>query len=97
MEAQESKTAMSATMRAVVCQARYQISVEPRPKQAAGADEVQLRVLRAGICGTDYHVYAGLHPFLAYPRLIGHELSGVIETAPAGSGWQIGELVAVNP
>ncbi len=88
---------MAATMQAVVCNAPHQIAVEPRPVGIVGADQVQLRLCRAGICGTDYHIYSGQHPFLNYPRVIGHELSGVIETAPEGSGWTVGQLVAVNP
>lgn len=88
---------MAATMQAVVCKAPHQIAVETRPVDLIGADEVQLRLGRAGICGTDYHIYSGLHPFLNYPRVIGHELAGIVESAPAGSGWAVGELVAVNP
>ena len=31
-----------------------------------------------GICGTDYHIFEGKHPFLAYPRVMGHEVSGTV-------------------
>lgn len=88
---------MGQTMRAVVCKAPQDMAVEARPVPEPGPDEVLLRILRAGICGTDYHIYAGLHPFLAYPRLIGHELSGVVVAAPAGSGWTEGQLAVINP
>lgn len=88
---------MAATMQAVVCNAPHHIAVETRPVDAVGPGEVRLRLSRAGICGTDYHIYSGLHPFLNYPRLIGHELSGIIDAAPPGSGWTAGQLVAVNP
>ncbi|MEO8241825.1 MAG: zinc-binding alcohol dehydrogenase family protein [bacterium] len=84
-------------MKSVVCHAPHQISVELRPVEPPGEGEVTLRLSRFGICGTDYHIFSGQHPFLNYPRVIGHELSGVIITSPAGSGWQIGEMVAVNP
>ena len=35
-----------------------------------------------GVCGTDLHIFPGKHPFLEYPRVMGHELSG--EVAAAG-------------
>ena len=73
------------------------MAVEARPKAVAAPGDVLLRIVRAGICGTDYHIYSGLHPFLAYPRVIGHELAGVVVSAPSGSGWQAGQLAVVNP
>ncbi|WP_055661087.1 zinc-binding alcohol dehydrogenase family protein [Labrenzia aggregata] len=48
-----------------------------------------------GICGTDYHILEGKHPFLDYPRVIGHELSGRV--AESVGPWTAGELVVVNP
>jgi 2-desacetyl-2-hydroxyethyl bacteriochlorophyllide A dehydrogenase len=49
----------------------------------------------AGLCGTDYHIYEGKHPYLNYPRVIGHELSGRI--AVSSGGWVKGTLVVINP
>ena len=88
---------MSETMQAVICKAPHDIAVERRPKPVSAPDEVLLRIVRAGICGTDYHIYSGLHPFLSYPRLIGHELAGVVVSAPPGSGWEAGQLAVINP
>ena len=88
---------MAAMMQAVVCRTPHDIAVEARPMAVAGAGEVLLRLQRAGICGTDYHIHAGQHPYLTYPRVIGHELSGIVQTAPANSGWTPGQLVVVNP
>ncbi|XWN24951.1 MAG: zinc-binding alcohol dehydrogenase family protein [Roseibium sp.] len=56
---------------------------------------VLVDISAVGICGTDYHIFEGKHPFLNYPRVIGHELSGRV--ARATSLWQDGELVVVNP
>lgn len=56
---------------------------------------VLVDVTAAGLCGTDYHIYEGKHPFLTYPRVIGHELSGRV--AVAAAGWQAGAAVVVNP
>jgi 2-desacetyl-2-hydroxyethyl bacteriochlorophyllide A dehydrogenase len=49
------------------------------------------------VCGTDYHIFEGKHPFLCYPRVIGHELSVEILEAPAGSDLSAGEICVVNP
>ncbi|MEL6407196.1 MAG: alcohol dehydrogenase catalytic domain-containing protein [Chloroflexota bacterium] len=51
--------------------------VEIDPPQVA-PDEVLLSVKAIGICGSDLHTYEGLHPFVSYPVLPGHEVSGEI-------------------
>lgn len=56
---------------------------------------VLIDILAVGICGTDYHILEGKHPFLEYPRVIGHELSGRV--VQDGHGWAAGDLVIVNP
>lgn len=40
-----------------------------------GIDEVQVRVRRIGICGTDLHAFTETQPFFSYPRILGHELA----------------------
>ncbi|MEM5501664.1 zinc-binding alcohol dehydrogenase family protein [Ahrensia kielensis] len=56
---------------------------------------VLIDICAVGVCGTDYHILEGKHPFLAYPRVIGHELSGRV--THDGNGWNAGDLVVVNP
>ncbi|AXI48963.1 dehydrogenase [Sulfitobacter sp. SK012] len=56
---------------------------------------VLIDICAVGLCGTDYHILEGKHPFLEYPRVIGHELSGRV-TKDEG-GWSAGDLVVVNP
>jgi threonine dehydrogenase-like Zn-dependent dehydrogenase len=46
---------------------------------------VLIRVRRVGVCGTDMHIYRGTQPFLAYPRVMGHELAGEVVEAPEDS------------
>ena len=59
--------------------------------------EVLVKICRVGVCGTDYHIYEGLHPFVEYPRIMGHELSGEVLEAPDSSMLTPGDLVIVNP
>ena len=40
--------------------------------------EVMLEIKRIGICGSDIHVFHGLHPFTRYPVVQGHEYCGVV-------------------
>jgi threonine dehydrogenase-like Zn-dependent dehydrogenase len=56
-----------------------------------------VRPRRVGVCGTDCHIFEGKHPFLHYPRVMGHELAVEAIEAPAGSGIRAGEIFAVNP
>ncbi|MDR7307496.1 zinc-binding alcohol dehydrogenase family protein [Rhodoferax saidenbachensis] len=60
-------------------------------------DEVLLRIRRVGVCGTDLHIFTGNQPYLAYPRVMGHEIAGTVEQAPAGSPLQHGDTVFVMP
>lgn len=84
-------------MKAIVCQAPYHLTVSERPEPVPGAQDVLVRIRRVGLCGTDYHIYAGRHPYLAYPRVMGHELAGEVEAAPPGSSFAVGQRVAINP
>jgi L-gulonate 5-dehydrogenase len=63
-----------------------------------GANEVRVRVARAGICGSDLHILHGSNPFARYPRIIGHEFAGEVEAVGAGvTGIAPGDHVVVDP
>jgi threonine dehydrogenase-like Zn-dependent dehydrogenase len=64
----------------------------------AGAGEALLRVRRVGICGTDLHIFQG-HLDHRVPRggVIGHETFAEVLEAPAGSGFDAGDRVVVEP
>jgi len=68
-----------------------------------GADWVRVRVLKAGICGTDignltFKASPAMEPFGSFPAVLGHEILGrVAETGPSVRGVEIGQRVAVNP
>ena len=84
-------------MRALLCVKPGELAVVERSRPSPGPGEVVVRIRRAGVCGTDLHIYEGSHPFLDYPRVIGHELSGeVAETGP-GCSIAVGQKVFVIP
>jgi len=84
-------------MRAIVCQEPFRLGLIHRKDPVAGPGEVAVRIHRVGLCGTDYHIFAGRHPFLSYPRVMGHELSGEVAALGAGTSLRIGQLVTINP
>ncbi|HWU80997.1 MAG TPA: zinc-binding alcohol dehydrogenase family protein [Caulobacter sp.] len=86
-----------ALMDVLVCAEPGDLRIERRSMPEPGPDEVLLRIRRVGICGTDMHIYRGTQPFLSYPRVMGHELSGEVVSAPAGSGLAEGDHAYVMP
>ena len=61
-------------------------------------DEVLIKVERIGVCGSDIHVYHGLHPYTSYPVVQGHEVSGIVaEIGKDVTGFQKGDKVVFTP
>lgn len=86
-------------MRGIICEEidsfRYAADL-PEPALVHGSAIVAIR--RIGICGTDLHAYKGNQPFFAYPRILGHELAGVIEQIGDNeAGLREGDQVSVIP
>ncbi|RFC63757.1 dehydrogenase [Fulvimarina endophytica] len=76
-----------------VCVEPGRFELESRPVPGIAPEGwVLVDIAAIGICGTDYHIFEGKHPFLAYPRVIGHELSGHVAEGP-----DAGRLVTINP
>lgn len=62
------------------------------------ADEILVAVKRIGVCGTDIHAYGGNQPFFSYPRTLGHELSGLVETVGSNvTHARKGDIVTILP
>ncbi len=84
-------------MKAIICPEPFSLTLIDRPEPQPTPGEAVVRIRRVGLCGTDYHIYEGRHPFLSYPRVMGHELGGTIEWIGAGSAFHVGQTVALNP
>ncbi|MER9181080.1 zinc-binding alcohol dehydrogenase family protein [Mesorhizobium sp. M0767] len=85
-------------MKAVVCRSPGELVLEDRPEPGAPpAGWALVAVSHVGICGTDYHIFEGKHPFLAYPRIMGHEVSGTVIEVGEDVDLAVGEAVVVNP
>lgn len=60
-------------------------------------DNVLVKMTAAGICGSDVGIYHGTNAAATYPRIIGHEMVGVVaETGPNVSHVKVGDRVIVN-
>jgi threonine 3-dehydrogenase len=65
-----------------------------------GPGQVQLKMVATSICGTDYHIYAWdpwASQIVKPPRILGHELAGIVSAAGAGvTRVKEGDLVGVE-
>ena len=72
--------------------------LEDVPEPSVGINDVKIRVLVTGICGTDLHIYewdAWAQSTIPVPMVIGHEFVGeIVETGSNVTDFRIGELVS---
>ncbi len=74
---------------------QMQIIDLPCPEPAD--NEVLIRVMASGICGTDIHIFRGEY-LGGYPVIPGHEFSGVVEAVGKDvTRFKVGDRVAVEP
>lgn len=60
-------------------------------------NNVLVRMTAAGICGSDVGIYHGSNAAATYPRIIGHEMVGVVEELGADvAELKIGDRVIIN-
>ncbi len=72
--------------------------LEDVPEPGIGINDVKIRVLRTGICGTDLHIYewdAWAQSTIPVPLVIGHEFVGeIVEVGSNVADFHPGELVS---
>lgn len=68
---------------------------KPVPKKG----EALIKIMMAGICGSDIGAFGGTNGLVSYPRVIGHELAGIIEEIAEDNpkGLKVGDRVVVDP
>jgi 2-desacetyl-2-hydroxyethyl bacteriochlorophyllide A dehydrogenase len=84
-------------MRAILCERPGTLRLVERPRPEPRAGEVVVRIRRMGVCGTDLHIFQGKHPYLDYPRVMGHELLGEIAGAGRDASLAEGTPVYLMP
>jgi D-arabinose 1-dehydrogenase-like Zn-dependent alcohol dehydrogenase len=87
-----------ATMRvAQVSRPQGPLEIVERPIPQPGAGSVRIKVHACGVCHSDSLVKEGAFPGIQYPRVPGHEVSGVIDAVGAGVvEWKPGQRVGVG-
>jgi len=85
-------------MKALVLTGKERVEMQEMPAPTPQAGEVLLRVLTAGICGSDIHGFLGHSPRRKPGLILGHEAVGVVaELGPGVKSLKTGQRVYVNP
>jgi D-arabinose 1-dehydrogenase-like Zn-dependent alcohol dehydrogenase len=88
---------MAKNLVAQVGKAGGEFELVEREVPQPGGGEVRIKVQACGICFSDHLVKDGAWPGLAYPRVPGHEVAGVIDEVGAGvTEWKKGDRVGVG-
>ena len=70
---------------------------ESGPAPVPKDNEVKVKVIYGGICGSDLRVLRGTIPYAAYPCRPGHEILGTVVEAGEKSRYEVGTKVASFP
>lgn len=86
-------------MKALLVKEPNQLAIVERPKPSIVAStDVLVKVKAGGICGSDVHIYHGCSSVATYPRVIGHEIAGIVESiGNEVLGLEIGDHVVLDP
>ena len=72
--------------------------VEESVPQIKSAKDVLVEVKAVGICGTDLHIFAHGRADVSFPRVMGHELSGLVkEVGSDVTSVKVGDRVVLDP
>ena len=86
-------------MKAIKLAEPWQVACVELDKPTPKPGEALIRIVTAGICGSDIGAFRGTNGLVSYPRVIGHELAGIVESIPADNkkGIRPGDRVVVDP
>src|SRR6056297_97562 len=86
-------------MKAIYLSQPGEVSVKEVPRPAPRSGEVLIRMKSMAICGSDVAAYRGVNQLVSYPRIIGHELAGVVESTDNAGPTELvpGQRVVLEP
>lgn len=87
-------------MKSAVFHGKYDMRVEEREIPQIGPEEVLIKVMACGVCGSDVHIFEGDQGSTSTepPLIQGHEFSGIItEVGSAVKNCKVGDRVCVDP
>lgn len=84
-------------MKAAVTERDGRTRVETLSDPGPSLDHALVRVVAAGLCGTDRHIASGKYP-ANLPRVLGHEVSGVVQWIDeVNNGIAMNDHVVIDP
>jgi L-gulonate 5-dehydrogenase len=86
-------------MKAVVTTGPGAMEIQDIARPAPGEGQALIAVEAVGLCGSDFHLYDGTHPYARFPQIQGHEIVGRIDAVGAGYDGPLasGDRVVVEP
>jgi 2-desacetyl-2-hydroxyethyl bacteriochlorophyllide A dehydrogenase len=84
-------------MKAIYLTGPNTFSLQDKEDPVRKKGDVEIKVLMAGICGSDLQLLRGRVPFAKYPMVPGHEYMGEVVRAPGESKFREGDRVTVFP
>jgi len=76
----------------------FEVQIKDTPPPGCGGDDVLIRTVYTGVCGSDLHLFRGTHAFRSPPAVLGHEIAGeVIRVGPDVKNIKPGDRVTVEP
>lgn len=88
---------MDGMYRAAVLSGPETLCMTHVPIPQIGPEEVLVQVKACSLCGSDLHAYLGHLSRIIFPRVLGHEFSGIIaQKGQKVFGWQIGQRVCCS-
>ena len=86
-------------MKGIKLEKPWEVKVVETEKPVPAEGQALIRIMTAGICGSDIGAFRGTNGLVTYPRVIGHELAGIVESIPEDNkkGIKVGDKVIIDP
>jgi len=84
-------------MKSIVLKEPKNLLIEEKNKPKIKEDEVLIKIIYGGVCGSDLHAYEGESPFVDFPITLGHELVGYVEDSNGIEDFSDGDMVLIDP
>lgn len=87
-------------MKSAVFYGKHDVRIEEVPKPGVKGQDVLIKVMACGMCGTDIHIFEGDKGAGDTPAktILGHEFSGIVESVGENvTAVKVGDRVCVDP
>ncbi|WP_439291202.1 alcohol dehydrogenase catalytic domain-containing protein [Lonepinella koalarum] len=90
---------MQNTVKSICLEQPNKVGITQSPCPIKKNTDVLIKVEAMGICGSDIGAYRGTNPLVTYPRILGHEIVGMILESGIGmpDNIKVGDRVIIDP